>query len=207
MLATKAALRIEWEWDVKCYDAAGLERYTNIAAMSFTPRHFFTSWTIIFSFPPSPWSPVSGTEIGGPGASSSWTCSSVAGGTSDILDDFVADEGELESGPFNNMMGRVKQEMRSRGYWKKVECWRVRAKSLFRQSADASMIYFALTTTIWPHLIYVWSPTLIIPRYLHVVQAAAKQFQPSFSGLLGAELEPNFKKLHGRPFFYWFEAP
>lgn len=43
----------------------------HIVAMSLTPRHFFTSWTIILSFPPSPVSPESGTEIGGPGASSS----------------------------------------------------------------------------------------------------------------------------------------
>lgn len=37
---------------------------TYIAAISFTPRHFFTNWTIILSLPPSPVSPESGMEIG-----------------------------------------------------------------------------------------------------------------------------------------------
>jgi hypothetical protein len=32
--------------------------------MSLTPRHFFTSWTIIFSLPPSPVSAESGRDIG-----------------------------------------------------------------------------------------------------------------------------------------------
>lgn len=51
---------------------------THIAAMSFTPKHFLTSCTIIFIFPPSPVSPESGTEIGGPGASSSTWWSSLS---------------------------------------------------------------------------------------------------------------------------------
>jgi hypothetical protein len=38
---------------------------TNMAAMSLTPKHFLTSWTIILTLPPSPVSPDSGTEIGG----------------------------------------------------------------------------------------------------------------------------------------------
>jgi hypothetical protein len=49
---------------------------TNIAAISLTPSDFFTSAMIIFSFPPSPPSPESGTDIGGPGASISTTTSS-----------------------------------------------------------------------------------------------------------------------------------
>ena len=63
----------------------GTFRFTNIAAISLTPRHFLTSWTIILILPPSPVSPESGTEMGGPGApSSSWTESWVA---SDMMDE------------------------------------------------------------------------------------------------------------------------
>lgn len=45
------------------------EQSTHIDAISFTPMHFFTNWTNIFSFPPSPVS--SGKETGGASASSS----------------------------------------------------------------------------------------------------------------------------------------
>jgi hypothetical protein len=49
-------------------------RNTHIDAISFTPKHFFTSETIIFSFPLSPESPVSGTDTAGSEVSitSSW---------------------------------------------------------------------------------------------------------------------------------------
>jgi len=49
--------------------------YTHIAAISFTPKHFLTSCTIILIFPPSPLSPESGTEMG---ASSSGAVSCAA---------------------------------------------------------------------------------------------------------------------------------
>src|SRR6267154_3921759 len=39
---------------------------SDMAAMSLTPEHFLTSWTIILSFPPSPVSPESCNEMGGP---------------------------------------------------------------------------------------------------------------------------------------------
>ena len=68
----------------------GLVGFAHIAAMSLTPRHFLTSWTIILILPPSPVSPESGTEMGGPGApSSSWTESWVA---SDMVDDNNKDQ-------------------------------------------------------------------------------------------------------------------
>src|ERR1700722_6994361 len=38
---------------------------TNMAAISLTPKHLLTNCIIILSFPPSPVSPESGTEIGG----------------------------------------------------------------------------------------------------------------------------------------------
>jgi hypothetical protein len=46
----------------------GLSRIneTHIEAMSLIPMHLRTSWTIILSFPLSPVSPESGTEMGGP---------------------------------------------------------------------------------------------------------------------------------------------
>lgn len=56
---------------------------TNMAAMSLTPSDFLTNAIIILSLPPSPESPESGTDIGGPGASTSATTSlgrSSAGG-------------------------------------------------------------------------------------------------------------------------------
>src|ERR1700722_1072567 len=45
--------------------------WTHNAAMSLTPRHFLTSWTIIFIFPPSPVSAESCTDMGGQEGSSS----------------------------------------------------------------------------------------------------------------------------------------
>ena len=48
---------------------------THIEAMSFIPIHLRTSWTIILSFPLSPVSPESGTEMGGPSSTvSEVTC-------------------------------------------------------------------------------------------------------------------------------------
>jgi hypothetical protein len=41
-------------------------------AMSFTPRHFFTRDTIIFSLPLSPASPVSGTATAAPSSMSTF---------------------------------------------------------------------------------------------------------------------------------------
>ena len=43
---------------------------THIEAMSFTPRHFLTSWTIILSLPLSPASAVSGSATAGVTSSS-----------------------------------------------------------------------------------------------------------------------------------------
>ena len=48
-----------------------VKRRTHMAAISFTPKHFLTSCTIMLSLPPSPVS--SGKEMAGPGASSSAT--------------------------------------------------------------------------------------------------------------------------------------
>lgn len=69
---------------------AGNER--RMVAISFTPKHFLTSWTIILSLPPSPESPVSGTETA---ASSSSSSRGVAGSFLDI-EDMVTNEEEEE---------------------------------------------------------------------------------------------------------------
>jgi len=59
--------------------ALGLMATTHIEAISFMPIHLRTSWTIILSFPFSPVSSESGTEMGGPSSMGSGvTCCLVA---------------------------------------------------------------------------------------------------------------------------------
>jgi hypothetical protein len=47
---------------------------THIEAISFIPMHFRTSWIIILSFPLSPVSPESGTEMGRQSSAAGVTC-------------------------------------------------------------------------------------------------------------------------------------